>query len=239
MNRRRFVYGAMALALTSQARAAERRAVSGDSFVDGATEVRLADIIAPDILEPYGSDATLALNGLIASALLTIEDVAPLDRWERRVARVSLLEDGRTLQEALAAAGAARVRPEAGDAEFIARLFAIENEARTAKRGLWADWGYRVHDAANANSATGAFSLVEGTVAQSVLRGGRAYLNFGEDYRTDFTVTAPSRLARKWAKEGVDLLSLTGARVRVRGYVAWINGPSIELSHKQQVEVLA
>lgn len=145
----------------------------------------------------------------------------------------------RTIQEILVAAGAVRVRPEGDDHAFIERLLAIEAEARAAKRGLWGEWRYRVFDAENADGAVGAFNLVDGTVLTAVSRSGRLYLNFGADYRTDFTATAKPSAARKWAKSGTDLASLAGARLRVRGYVSRINGPSIEITHVRQVEVLA
>ncbi|MEX0643808.1 MAG: hypothetical protein WD076_00740, partial [Parvularculaceae bacterium] len=124
------------------------------------------------------------------------------------------------------------------DAVVIDRLLSIEGEARAAKRGLWSDWRYRVYDADEASFAVGSFNILEGVILAADARGGRVYLNFGDDYRTDFTVTAKSSLARQWAKEGLDLATLAEARVRARGYVTWINGPSIELTHPRQIEIL-
>ena len=72
----------------------------------------------------------------------------------------------------------------------------------------------------------------------AALARGRYYLNFGEDYREDFTATTRSRTGKKWARTGFDLLSLEGAQIRVRGFTVWINGPSIELAHIKQIEVL-
>lgn len=240
MNRRQFWYGAIAAACGSRAHATSAiRALTGDTFFDGSTEVRLIDVIAPAPLDPYGNEATLALSRLLAGRSPSITDVAPPDRWERRIATVSLGLEALSLQEALVAAGSVRVRPQSDDSGAIAALLELEAEARDAKRGLWADWRYRVFDAAAAEPATGAFHLVEGIVVQAVSRGSRVYLNFGEDYRTDFTATAKSGAAKKWSKEGVDLLAFAGAKVRVRGYVAWINGPSIELTHPRQLEILA
>ena len=36
---------------------------------------------------------------------------------------------------------------------------------------------------------------------------------------------------------GLDLMSLPGRRIRVRGWVEWWNGPMIEISHPQEIEV--
>lgn len=242
MNRRRFVCGSIlgvAMGARSVAATTSVRALTGDSLFDGISEVRLIDVLAPAPLDPYGHDATLLLARLIATGPVSVSDAAPADRWGRRVARASIGIGAETLQELLVANGAVRVCPESGDSPFITMLLECEREARLARRGLWADWRYRVFEATAAEPAVGAFNIVEGVVVQAVARGGRAYLNFGEDYRTDFTVTARTGAAKKWAKDGSDLLLLAGARVRARGYVAWINGPSIELNHRQQLEVIA
>jgi hypothetical protein len=41
-----------------------------------------------------------------------------------------------------------------------------------------------------------------------------------------------------FAAAGIDLRSLGGKRVRVRGTLAWRNGPMIEASHPEQIELL-
>lgn len=243
MNRRRFVCGSILGIATGsrslEATASSVRALTGDSFFDGISEVRLIDVLAPAPLDPYGHDAALLLARLIATGPLSISDAASADRWGRRVARATVGIGAVTLQELLIASGAVRVCPESSDRPFIAMLLGLERDARLARRGLWADWRYRVFEATAAEPAVGAFNIVDGVVVQAVARGGRTYLNFGDDYRTDFTVTARKGTAKKWARDGSDLLLLSGARVRARGYVAWINGPSIELNHRQQLEVMA
>ena len=51
-----------------------------------------------------------------------------------------------------------------------------------------------------------------------------------------------SRTVRKWVQrfeaEGIDPLSYGGRRVRVRGWIKSYNGPMIEPSHPEQIEVL-
>jgi len=41
-----------------------------------------------------------------------------------------------------------------------------------------------------------------------------------------------------FAAAGIDLRSLAGKRVRVRGTLAWRNGPMIEASHPEQIELV-
>ncbi|VAW04602.1 hypothetical protein MNBD_ALPHA05-1847, partial [hydrothermal vent metagenome] len=135
--------------------------------------------------------------------------------------------------------GAARVAPQSDNLELIDQLLATEEAARAARKGLWALPAYRVFDADKAGAAVGRFHLIEGKVRRIAKVKGRTYINFGADYKTDFTASAGARLYRKWAGQGFDLASLTDARLRIRGFVEAINGPSIALTHRRQIEVLA
>ena len=68
--------------------------------------------------------------------------------------------------------------------------------------------------------------------------GGRYFLNFGEDYLTDFTVTIAPPDMRNFRSEGVDLNALEGKRVRVRGWMESYNGPNMLISTPRAIEVL-
>lgn len=246
MNRRSLILSGLLLAAPGALRAAvdaPYAALRADLFTDGDGEVRLADVIAPDPAslrgwpEPYAKEARAMLAHLLAGQV-RIEELAPPDRWGRRIARV-LDAGGVSLQETLTEAGAVRVLPESADDAFIRRLLDREDEARAARRGLWRLSAYRIRNADDASDAVGGFHLVEGVILAAVKHGGRIYLNFGEDFRNDFTATAKSSAARRWRKDDlIDLESLAGARVRTRGYVAWINGPSVEIAHPLQIERL-
>jgi hypothetical protein len=58
-------------------------------------------------------------------------------------------------------------------------LLKAEDEARTAKRGLWADAFYRVRTSDALGRDIGTFQLVEGKVAAVAVRRNRVYVNFG------------------------------------------------------------
>jgi endonuclease YncB( thermonuclease family) len=219
-------------------------ALAADAFARGVEEWRLIDIVAPD--GRGAPDEAEALADRARAALQDLLDASPpdpapdalRDRWGRRRVRPAFAGSTTSFQERLVESGAARVRPESDDAPAIAALLAGEAAARAARRGLWAHSAYEPFPAARANRAVGAFNLVEGVVLAASAGRGRTYLNFGSDYRTDFTATAPGRLARAFAKAGLDLAALQGARVRVRGFVAWINGPSIALDRREALERL-
>jgi len=77
-------------------------------------------------------------------------------------------------------------------------LLKSELIAREAGRGLWqsADYGVR-SPAPNALAQhVDSFQIVEGLIISTAQVRGQTYLNFGSDYRTDFTVS----IARKHRK---------------------------------------
>jgi hypothetical protein len=67
---------------------------------------------------------------------------------------------------------------------------------------------------------------------------GRVYLNFGADWRTDFTVTLAPRTARLFAEAGVAVQAYESKRVQVRGWLERYNGPLIEATHPEQIRKL-
>lgn len=246
MKRRAFLAGLAASApFGAQAKTvlSNAQALSGDRFTADGAEFLLADIAAPPLYTlaeetpAHFADAREALQRALAGAI-EAEDVLPPTRWGVRVVTARLQGATQTLQETLIAQGAARVAPQTDDHDLIKRLLQLEATARAARRGLWTLADYRIFSADAAWGAVGGFHLVEGTVARASLIGGRFYLNYGEDYRTDFTAGVAGGLYRRWTEAGEDFSTLAGARIRVRGLVETINGPSIDLKHPLQVERL-
>jgi micrococcal nuclease len=82
------------------------------------------------------------------------------------------------------------------------------------------------------------YQLVEGVVAAVGEAGGRIYLNFAKDWRSDFTIVVEGSDAGAFRTAGMELKTLAGKSVRVRGWVEWRNGPMIAASHPEQIELL-
>ena len=92
-------------------------------------------------------------------------------------------------------------------------------------------------DAGALDDSTGRFRIVRGRVLRVARTERHVYLNFGADWRADFTVRV-RRTELKGALTGVDLEGLAGHLVEVRGLVLEAGGPLIELSHPEQIQVL-
>jgi hypothetical protein len=69
--------------------------------------------------------------------------------------------------------------------------------------------------------------------------GNRVYLNFGRVWREDFTVVIERPGLRIFETAGIDPLSLDNMVIRVRGWIESADGPRIEVTHPEQIEVLA
>ena len=82
------------------------------------------------------------------------------------------------------------------------------------------------------------FQIVEGRVVAAAVVNGRGYLNFGPNYRTDFTLTIAPRDMRTFRRAGIDITTYESRILRSRGWLQSLNGPMIEITHPEQIEVL-
>jgi endonuclease YncB( thermonuclease family) len=146
------------------------------------------------------------------------------------------------VQRQMVAEGLARVYSFPDNRACLAELMAAETSARTMKLGIWADPYYTVRRADRPEAIVeraGQYELVEGRVLLAEKAGGRVFLNFGRHWKQDFTAVIDGRAQRLFADSGLDPLMLEGALVRVRGWVDDRDGPRIEVTHPEQIEVLA
>ncbi|MFN4354301.1 thermonuclease family protein [Parvibaculum sp.] len=238
--------------------------VDGDTLLlDDGREVRLKGIQAPKLplgrsnftAWPLADEAKARLEELAngASAQLRYGG-ARGDRHGRILAHVFVPQAGQRvwLQQAMLDQGLARVYTFKDNRACAALLLEVERGARAARRGIWSEPFYAIRGAADVdglNRLLGRFEIVEGTVQSAALVRGRLYLNFGEDYRSDFTVTVGERDIRIFLQDGHwaslfqggeersrSLEGLNGKTVRVRGWLARNNGPEIVVTHPEQIE---
>jgi len=190
---------------------------------------------APQFL---AAQALNALSGLAVNRVVTLALRDPKeDRYGRLRAQVYV--DDTWVQLALLREGFARAAPAPARGECARTFDAAENSARTARLGLWAAGAYalRTPDTIS-NADLGTFQIVEGRVENASVKGGRAYLNFGTDWKTDFTVTiAPDDMAR-FRAANIDPRDYAGKTVRVRGFVDRLNGPEIEIGTPAAIAIL-
>ncbi len=221
--------------------------VDGDTVVlDDGTEVRLVGLQAPKLALgrrgfaewPLAPASRAALTALVLDRRVTLAyGGRRTDRHGRALAHL-IRDDGLWIQGAMLEAGMARVYSFEDNRTAVPEMLSRERRARSAGRGIWSHGFYAVRGVADTGRLLDSFQLVEGMVLDAAEVRGRVYLNFGENWQDDFTVSVAPGDVAAFDQAGVDLLALAGRRIRVRGWLYRRNGPMIDASHPEQVELI-
>jgi micrococcal nuclease len=241
-----------------------REVVDGDTVIlaDGR-EIRLVGIQAPKLPLgrrnfrewPLAREAKAALEQLVLGKPVTVSfGGRRRDRHRRWLAHLHLatganqgsgsgaprrgFDNERWVQGALLSMGMARVYSFADNRSAIAEMLARERAARAARRGIWGHAYYRILDHREAGRHLNSFQLIEGRVLAVAPTRARVFLNFGQNWRTDFTIVIARRHLKNFEDRGRTLTELAGKRVRVRGWLKRRNGPMVTTTHPEQIEVL-
>jgi micrococcal nuclease len=232
------------------------RVVDGDTvhLADG-TVLRLLDINTPEgphhgrDAEPLADAARDYLRQLVLNQKVVWQTHRRAkDAYGRGLAQIyTRRADGQAgwVNGAMVRAGLAHVYTFADNHQFGPELLRLEDAARAEGRGIWALPRYAVKQADTCCGAevVGVFQVVDGVVRDVAQVGDRVYLNFGDDWRTDFTAEIQARdakafglkknaFAAAWFRE-----AYLGKTVRVRGQVRPINGFQVRVTHPLQLEV--
>lgn len=199
-------------------------------------EVRLAG------LEPVAEQREAGVAYLRAAALghrvvLHAADDMP-DRYGRQPAYVVLKQGGELVQARLLAGGHALVGIGATSAECLQQLRAAEEAGRMAAAGVWVALDV-IKNAANSGdilSRIGRFTIVEGKVTSVREVGSTVYLNLAGRWTRGFAVTISRRMVGVFEAAGLSPKSLTGQRIRVRGWIEKRAGASIAARAVGQIE---
>lgn len=216
----------------------------------GEAELTLADgrrlkLAFIDVPEDFAERVEARLGGLAGEPILVRPTTPAADRWGRLPAHVFVVANRAWLGESLLRTGLARLRPEPVETRVapacLAGLRLAEAQARGGPIGLWADPRHalrRADDTAALLALTGRFAVFEGRVLSIGERRERTYINFGQRWSEDTTVTIPKRSWRAMAERGLSAKVLRGKRVRVRGTVEDMNGPLVEVITPEAIELI-
>jgi len=165
------------------------------------------------------------------------------DRYGRLLAHLFLDRAGERVwvQGQLLSSGHARAYGLPGSFACMRELLAHERAGREAQAGLWSNAAYAVRPAWRTRALMrmrNTYQIVEGRVLRVASSKSTTYLNFGRDWRRDFTAGVAAGTARAHAQWAKTLASLEGRRVEVRGWIEYRNGPYIRIEHPSQIAIL-
>jgi len=223
--------------------------------LDDGIVVRLVNMISPRrplwLADEVAWDAAQlahhALEGLARGRAVTWSfGGAREDRHGRLLAHVHVVPDDPAaapvwVQRRMIALGHARAAATRDNRACVTDLLAVEADARARRLGLWRRNHYRVRAGDSPDEIivlANHFHLVEGRVTAHTERGRRLYINFGDDWREDFTIMIAARDFDLFTDVGIDLAALEGKRLRVRGFVESYYGPMIEVTAPEQIELV-
>ena len=233
-----------ALPADSSARVVE--VIDGDTVkLSTGREVRLVGIQAPKLPLgrrgfaewPLAGEAKAKLESLTGHRQVTLHYGGARDDRHGRLLAHLTVDSGAWAQGEMLRAGLARVYSFADNRALTVDMLALERDAREAKRGIWAHSYYRIREADESRRDIDTFQLIEGRIVQTAVLRDRIYFNFGPDYRSDFTIAIAKRDLKLFGRN-FDGKALEGKTVRVRGWLKSVNGPMIEATHPEQIEVL-
>ncbi len=227
-----------------------------DKIIDGLTIllksgkiVRLSSIDIPDFHiwdnAHYAEQAFKDLNTLLPEGTEVMlyqtrnAKKGRVNRMDQQLAHLFTKKEEVWIQGYLLAHGIARVNHAPNALEMNGQLLKAEQSARAEKLGIWADDSeYKLITPEESEELMGEFMVVEGIPKKIASVQNNIYLNYGQDWKTDFTVMISSAVRKKLAKEGIDPLSLASKPLRVRGWIRSYNGPLIELDNPAHLEIL-
>jgi hypothetical protein len=163
------------------------------------------------------------------------------DRYGRKALLPIMESNGNnhSLQDQLLEDGLARVDVRDLSPSCARHMLSIEKEARQFGIGLWAHEAYQVQKATSLHLSdkVSTYQLITGTIL-SITRNPKriSYLNFGNYWKEDFTVTLSARSLKIWEQQGHSLDELQGQTVYVRGWIENRDGALIRIKHPQQLQ---
>ncbi len=238
---------------TSESRAVTQVESASAFTLDDGSSLKLMSLSVPSARDVAGavgqwvpeSDARARVEELLRHRRIEIAAAGAFrDRYGRRVAHVFVADRdaGRVwLQSSIIEEGHARVAPLPGETMCLRELFAREAVARAKRAGLWANPAYAVRSARETRALEklgGTFQIIEGWVAAVGMSRNEVFLNFGRDWKWDFTAAVDLKRNENREYLVAKLKDLKGRLVRVRGFIERRNGPFVSLATADAIEEL-
>ncbi|MCP4652727.1 MAG: hypothetical protein GY858_05015 [Candidatus Omnitrophica bacterium] len=187
--------------------------------------------------QPFALEATERNRQLVKGKGIELEfDIERVDKYNRTLAYCFV--DGVHINAKLVEEGYAVTYTIPPNVRYTDELMRLQKDARENKRGMWG--AYSDITAAEAENYTNQIRRVKGRVLNAYNSGKVIFLNFGNDYKTDFTVVIFKNSFDQFYNKGIDPVNFyNGKIIGVSGKIRQYNGPEIIVSTPSEIEILS
>lgn len=215
--------------------------------LDDGRFIHLAGLDFPDLdfYEPGDLSLTTVeiLNDFLIGHTVVIyqtksKDAGRANRMGHHIAHLVRLDKDVWVQGMILSLGLARTRTTKYNPDMASQMLKLEKDARRIKEGLWGMKEFGLITPTQAARKIGSYQIVEGIVKNVSRQKNTIYLNFGNNWRDDFTVSMTSTNLRSFTKHKMYPKDWNGKRIRVRGWIESWNGPHIKIDHPERFELL-
>ncbi len=209
--------------------------------------IHLAGIDYPDLDFHDAGDLSVTAQKILEDFLVgkkvaiyqtKSKDRGRVNRMGHDIAHLVRVDDNIWTQALLLSLGVARVRTTKYNFEMAKQMLSIEDKARSSGSGMWSMDEYKILSPKQAEYHIGSYQIVEGVIKSVSMRKNKLYLNFGDNWRDDFTIAVSAIDLRRFMRRKIDLKQWNGKLIRVRGWIRFYNGPYVEVDHIAQFEPL-
>ncbi len=186
--------------------------------------------------EPFGPEATQFNKELVEGKRVRVEfDLVRKDRYGRLLGYCFI--DDFFVNEELIRQGYAVLYTFPPNVKYVDLLVEAQKDARKNRRGIWQMYETISHS--QAQDYIGQVRAVRGRVLSTYESDRIIFLNFGPDYKKDFTAVIFKNVLKFFDQKGIDPAEFYKGRVvEVSGVIGEHNGPEITVSSPTEIRVI-
>ncbi len=186
--------------------------------------------------QPLAQEATQLNRDLVEGKFVKVEfDIEKRDKYGRLLGYCFI--DEVMVNKKLVEEGLAVLYTKPPNVAYADELIAAQGQARQDKKGLWAT--YETIDQSQAHLYINQIRTVRGRIINTYDSGKAVFLNFGYNYKTDFTVVIFKSSVGLFLNKGINPVSFyRGKTVEVTGRIKEYNGPEIIVNIPEEITVI-
>jgi len=185
---------------------------------------------------PFAEEAKEYNKKLVEGKYIRVEfDVKKIDEYGRLLGYVFV--DNTFVNAKLLEEGLAVLYTRPPNVKYVDLFVKLQKKARRGKKGLWKNC--KAIDASSAYKFIGQIRTVRGRVLSTYRSQNCIFLNFGKDWRKDFTVVIFKESWDYFKRKGIDpIVFYKNKMVEVTGRIREYNGPEIIVNLPEEIIIL-